>query len=262
MPRFAANLSMMYNEYPFEERFAKAAQDGFKAVEYLFPYDFPAHQLQKLLVDNDLVQALFNAPPGDWMSGERGIASLPKREAEFKKSIETALNYAQILGNKKLHIMAGKIDESQSRALHREIYLRNIAYAAEQAKSADITIVIEPINNRDMPNYFLNIQEDAQQMCTEIGADNLQVQFDIYHCQIMEGDIAIKLKRDMHRPKAGVGHIQIAGVPDRHEPDIGELNYPYLFELIDTLGYTGWIGCEYRPKANTSAGLDWLKSYL
>ncbi|AEA63110.1 MULTISPECIES: 2-oxo-tetronate isomerase [Burkholderia] len=258
MPRFAANLSMMYTEHPFLERFAAAARDGFRAVEYLFPYDFAADELKARLADAGLVQALFNAPPGDWAAGERGFASLPGREDEFRRAFDTALDYARVLGNDKLHVMAGLLPAGADRARHREVYLRNLAHAAEAARAAGILVVIEPINTRDMPGYFLNRQDDAQAICREVGAPNLRVQFDCYHCQIVEGDIAVKLKRDF----AGIGHIQVAGVPERHEPDLGELNYPYLFELIDTLGYDGWIGCEYRPKAGTSEGLGWLRPYL
>ncbi|SAL77449.1 hydroxypyruvate isomerase [Caballeronia peredens] len=262
MPRFAANLTMMYTEHAFLDRFAAAAKDGFKAVEFLFPYDFPAADIKARLADNGLTQALFNAPPGDWAAGERGIASLPGREEEFRQSVAKGLEYAAVLGNQKLHVMAGLIAPDQPRGQHRAVYLQNLEYAAKEAQKAGIGIVIEPINTRDIPGFFLNRQDDAQAICDEIGAPNLQVQFDIYHCQIVEGDIAVKLKRDMKRPNAGVGHIQIAGVPERHEPDIGELNYPYLFDLIDALGYEGWIGCEYKPKAGTSNGLGWLKPYL
>jgi hydroxypyruvate isomerase len=258
MPRFAANLTMMYTEHAFPERFAAAARDGFKAVEFLFPYDYPALQLKALLAENGLALALFNAPPGNWSAGERGMASLPGREDEFRRSIDTALVYASALGNHKLHVMAGLIRPEQPRPVHREVYLKNLEHAARQADSAGIGIVIEPINTRDMPGFFLNRQDDAQAICAEVGARNLSVQFDCYHCQIVEGDLAFKLRRDI----AGIGHIQIAGVPDRHEPDLGELNYPYLFDLIDALGYQGWIGCEYRPRGATSAGLGWLKPYL
>ncbi|ABN95400.1 hydroxypyruvate isomerase [Burkholderia pseudomallei] len=258
MPRFAANLTMMYNEHAFLERFAAAARDGFKAVEYLFPYEFPAAELKARLDAHGLVQALFNAPPGDWAAGERGIASLPGREDEFRRAIDTALDYARVIGNDTLHVMAGLIAPTQDRARHRDVYLRNLAHAAEAARAQNVTIVIEPINPRDMPGFFLNRQDDAQAICREVGAPNLLVQFDCYHCQIVEGDLAMKLKRDI----AGIGHIQIAGVPQRHEPDVGEIHYPYLFELIDALGYDGWIGCEYRPKAGTSEGLGWLAPYL
>ncbi|SFI19511.1 hydroxypyruvate isomerase [Collimonas sp. OK307] len=262
MPRFAANLTMMYNEHAFLDRFSAAAKDGFKGVEFLFPYEYAAADLQKRLQDNGLTQALFNAPPGDWAAGERGIASLPGREDEFKRSVATGLEYAQVLGNNKLHVMAGLIQPQQDRARHRAVYLENLAYAAAEAAAHGVTIVIEPINTRDIPGFFLNRQDDAQAICAEVGARNLQVQFDLYHCQIVEGDLAVKLKRDMVRPQAGIGHIQIAGVPERHEPDIGEINYPYLFELIDALGYQGWIGCEYRPRGATSEGLGWLQQWL
>ena len=258
MPRFAANLTMMYTEHAFLDRFAAAAKDGFEAVEYLFPYDFSADEIKARLDTNGLTQALFNAPPGDWAAGERGIASLPGRQDEFRRSVDTALGYARVLGNRKLHVMAGLPGADQSRAEHRDVYLGNLAYAAQAAQAEDIMIVIEPINTRDMPGFFLNRQDEAQAICAEVGAPNLKVQFDCYHCQIVEGDLAVKLKRDM----AGIGHIQIAGVPERHEPDTGELNYPYLLELIDTLGYDGYVGCEYRPRAGTSEGLGWLKPYL
>jgi hydroxypyruvate isomerase len=258
MPRFAANLTMMYTEHAFLDRFAAAAKDGFEAVEYLFPYDFSADEIKARLDTNGLTQALFNAPPGDWAAGERGIASLPGRQDEVRRSVDTALGYARVLGNRKLHVMAGLLGADQSRAEHRDVYLGNLAYAAQAAQAEDIMIVIEPINTRDMPGFFLNRQDEAQAICAEVGAPNLKVQFDCYHCQIVEGDLAVKLKRDM----AGIGHIQIAGVPERHEPDTGELNYPYLLELIDTLGYDGYVGCEYRPRAGTSEGLGWLKPYL
>jgi len=258
MPRFAANLTMMYNEHAFLDRFAAAARDGFKAVEYLFPYDFPAAELKARLGEYGLTQALFNAPPGDWTAGDRGIASLPGREDEFRRGIETALDYARLLGNDKLHVMAGLLPAQADRSRHRDVYLRNLADAAQAARADGITVLIEPINPRDMPGFFLNRQDEAQAICREIGAPNLKVQFDCYHCQIVEGDLAKKLERDI----AGIGHIQIAGVPERHEPDVGELNYPYLFDRIDALGYDGWIGCEYRPKAGTSEGLGWLRSYL
>ena len=258
MPRLAANLSMMYTEHPFLERFAAAAGDGFAGVEFLFPYEYEAAEIKSRLEAHGLAQALFNAPPGDWAAGERGIASLPGREAEFERGLEQALEYAAVLGNRKLHVMAGLIARGQNRAAHRETYLKNLALAARTAATAGVTVVIEPINPRDMPGFFLNRQDDAQAIRAEVGADNLKVQFDIYHCQIVEGDIAVKLERDM----AGIGHVQVAGVPDRHEPHLGELNYPYLFERIDSLGYAGWIGCEYRPKAGTSQGLGWARPYL
>jgi hydroxypyruvate isomerase len=258
MPKFAANLSMMYQEHPFLERFAAAARDGFKAVEYLFPYEHPAVEIRARLTAHGLVQALFNAPPGDWGKGERGIASLPGREDEFRASIARALDYARVLGNDRIHVMAGLIAPDQDRARHRAVYVRNLEHAAREAASAGITLVLEPINTRDMPGFFLNRQDEAHAVCADVGAPNLKVQMDLYHCQIVEGDLASRLKQHF----AGVGHIQIAGVPDRHEPDDGEVNYPYLFDLIDRLGYAGWIGCEYRPRGATSAGLGWVRPYL
>jgi hydroxypyruvate isomerase len=257
MPRFAANLSMLYTEHDFLDRFAAAAADGFKAVEYLFPYDYSPQELKQRLLDNGLEQALFNAPPGDWAAGERGTASLPGREQEFRDGFARALEYAAVLGNDRIHVMAGLLPDESLRTRHHEVYLGNLRHAAAEAAKVGITVVLEPINTRDMPGFFLNYQDQAQAICKEVGAANIRVQFDCYHCQIMEGDLSVKLRRDM----GGIGHIQIAGVPDRHEPDLGELNYPQLFKLIDELGYQGWIGCEYRPKAGTSAGLDWLRAW-
>lgn len=258
MPKFAANLSLMYNEHPFLDRFTAAAADGFRGVEFLFPYDFSATEIRQCLQEAGVQQVLFNCPPGDWDKGERGVAALPGREAEFKQSVDLALEYANILGNSRLHVMAGLVEPHGDRERHRATYLQNLAYAAGKAAACGITVLIEPINPRDMPGYFLNRQDEAQAICREVGADNLKVQFDFYHCQIVEGDLASKLRRDL----ASIGHMQIAGVPDRHEPDIGEVHYPYLFDLVDQLGYDGWIGCEYRPKAATSDGLGWLKPWL
>ncbi len=258
MPRFAANLSMMYQELPFLERFGAAAKDGFKAVEFLFPYDFPASELRARLSAHGLTQALFNGPPGNWAAGERGLASLPGRADEFRRGVGQALEYARVLGNDRLHIMAGLIQPGEDRARHRATYVANLAYAAKEAASAGVTVVIEPINTRDIPGFFLNRQDEAHTICAEVGAGNLKVQMDFYHCQIVEGDLATKLKRYI----SGVGHIQIAGVPERQEPDVGEINYPYLFRLMDELGYAGWVGCEYRPRGATSAGLGWLQPYL
>ncbi|MGZ5063544.1 MAG: 2-oxo-tetronate isomerase [Usitatibacter sp.] len=258
MPRLAANLTMMYAEHPFLERFAAAARDGFRGVEYLFPYEHPALDLKGRLDAHGLEQALFNAPPGDWEHGERGLASLPGREDEFRRSIDTALDYARVLGNKRVHVMAGLIGAGEDRARHRDVYVANLVHAAAQAKSAGVTIVIEPINTRDIPGFFLNRQDEAHAVRNDVGAPNLLVQMDLYHCQIVEGDLAMKLRRYI----AGVGHIQVAGVPERHEPDLGEVNYPYLFALIDELGYDGWIGCEYRPRRGTSEGLGWARPWL
>ncbi|WP_322011449.1 2-oxo-tetronate isomerase [Paraburkholderia sp. J12] len=258
MPRFAANLTMMYPEHAFPDRIAAAARDGFAAAECLFPYELPAAELKARLDASGVELVLFNAPPGNWAAGERGLASLPGREDEFRHGIDRALDYARVLGNRRLHVMAGLRAPDTALEAQRELYLRNLAWAAKAAATAGVTILIEPINPRDMPGYLLNRQDDAQTIRAELNEPNLRVQFDCYHCQIVEGDLAMKLRRDI----GGIGHVQIAGVPDRHEPDIGELNYPYLFALLDELGYDGWIGCEYRPRAATSAGLEWLRPYL
>jgi hydroxypyruvate isomerase len=258
MPRFAANLTMMYPEHAFLDRFAAAASDGFKAVEFLFPYEYPAGEIRARLDAHGLELALFNAPPGDWAGGERGIASLPGREAEFRASIAEALEYARVLGNRRLHVMAGLIAPGEDRARHHAVYLANLAHAAKEAAGLGITVVIEPINTRDIPGFFLNRQDEAHAVCAQVDARNLQVQMDLYHCQVVEGDLAMKIRRYIR----GVGHMQIAGVPERHEPSLGEINYPYLFELIDSLGYAGWIGCEYRPRGGTSQGLEWVRPWL
>ncbi|WP_024302011.1 2-oxo-tetronate isomerase [Pseudogulbenkiania sp. MAI-1] len=257
MPQFAANLTMMYPEHAFLDRFAAAAQDGFRAVEYLFPYDYPAAGIASRLDAHGLTQALFNLPPGDWAAGERGIAALPGREAEFAASVELALAYADATGCSRLHAMAGLVPQGADLAAMRATFVANLRLAARRCAAQGITLLIEPINNRDMPGYFLNYQQQAHDIVAEAGEPNLKVQMDWYHCQIMEGDIAMRLRRHF----AGVGHVQIAGVPERHEPDSGELNYPYLFALLDELGYDGYVGCEYRPRAGTSAGLGWFQPY-
>ncbi len=258
MPRFAANLSMMYQEHAFLDRFGAAAKDGFSGIEFLFPYAYPATEIRARLIEHGLAQALFNGPPGDWDTGERGLASLPGREDEFRRSVASALEYARALGNERVHLMAGLIRPGAERARHRATFVSNLDYAAREAAPAGVTVVIEPINTRDIPGFFLNRQDEAHAVCAEIGAPNLKVQMDFYHCQIVEGDLATKLRKYI----AGIGHVQIAGVPGRNEPDTGEVNYPYLFELLDELGYGGWVGCEYRPKGGTSAGLRWMRDWL
>jgi len=255
MPKFAANLSMMFTEVPFPERFAAAARAGFKGVEFLFPYDYPAADVARWLHDAKLENALFNLPPGDFAGGERGIASLPGREAEFRAGVATALEYAAALGTRTLHAMAGLLPAGAERAQYRANYVTNIAYAAGELARHGLTLVIEPINTRDIPGYFLNTQAEGHAICKEIGAPNLKVQMDFYHAQIVEGDLSVKLRNYF----AGVGHVQIASVPARHEPDEGEVNYPHLYRLLDELGYTGWVGCEYRPRGKTEDGLGWFK---
>ena len=260
MPRFAANLSMMYVEHAFLDRFAAAAADGFDAVEFLFPYEHEPAAIASRLADNGLQQVLFNAPPGDFAGGERGITCLAERRDEFRRGIlEQALPYALALRCPRLHVMAGLMPAGMARAALREVYLENLAWAAREAAAAGVELLIEPINTRDIPAYLLNRQGEAHQIVEQIGAPNLKVQMDLYHCQVVEGDVAMKLRQ--YLPTGRVGHLQIAGVPDRHEPDQGELNYPYLFEQLDLLGWQGHIGCEYRPRAGTSAGLGWLKAW-
>jgi 2-dehydrotetronate isomerase len=258
MPRFAANLSMMFTEHDFLDRFAAAADAGFKAVEYLFPYDFPAAEIARRLRQSKLEPVLFNLPPGDWAIGERGIAALPGREAEFVRSVDTALEHALAAGCRTLHCMAGILPPEIATVQAEQTYLANLHTAAARLAEHQITLVIEPINTRDMPGYFLNRLSEARRLIEAVGAPNLALQLDLYHCQIMRGDLAVQLRAyaDITR------HIQIAGVPQRHEPDIGEINYPYLFEVIDEIGYDGWIGCEYRPRGATSAGLGWVKRWL
>ncbi|MFZ2737354.1 MAG: 2-oxo-tetronate isomerase [Burkholderiaceae bacterium] len=274
MPKFAANLSMMYTEVPFLDRFEAAAQDGFKAVEYLFPYSWSKEELAARLSANGLQQVLFNAAPGGtepmsmakaWDAGDKGTACLPGRETEFRAGVELALDYAQTLNCPRIHLMAGIAPQGADLAELRATYLRNLRWACALAAQAGRDILLEPINTRDIPGFFLNRQDHAHEIVTEVGATNLKVQMDLYHCQIVEGDVAMKIRK--YLPTGKVGHIQIAGVPQRHEPDIGELNHPYLFSVLDEMGFDGWVGCEYRPlkggqPGGTSAGLGWLKPYL
>jgi hydroxypyruvate isomerase len=265
MPRFAANLSMLYPELDFLARFEAAARDGFKAVEFLFPYACEPRELAARLRDHGLQQVLFNAPPGDWDAGERGLACLPGREAEFREGIGKALTYANALGCPRIHVMAGLVPAGASRESLRATYVANLRWAASQAAAQGLDVLIEPINPRDIPGFFLNRQDQAHDLIDEIAASNVKVQMDLYHCQIVEGDVAMKIRR--YLPTGRVGHFQIAGVPQRNEPDVGEVNYPYLFEVIDEVaqqcGWDGWVGCEYRPArgstpGGTSAGLGWF----
>ena len=266
MPRCAANLSMLYGEHDFVDRFAAAAADGFQAVEYLFPYAHDSADLARRLADHGLQQVLFNAPPGDWDAGERGLACLPGREAEFRAGFERALEYARALDCPRVHVMAGLAPPGDERARLQATYEANLAWAAGLGATVGRDVLIEPINTRDIPRFFLNRQDEAHRVVRAIGAPNLKVQMDLYHCQIVEGDVAMKIRQWL--PSGQVGHFQIAGVPMRHEPDLGELFHPYLFQVIDEVsgacGWQGWIGCEYRPArgavpGGTTAGLGWLK---
>ena len=256
MPKFAANLSFLFNEMPFMERFAAAAAAGFRGVEYLFPYDEDKEAVARALRYSDLENVLFNLPPGDWAAGERGLGAMPGREQDFRDGVALALDFAMAAGTKRLHAPAGIVPAGADRDRCRQIFIANLSYACEQLAPHGITLLIEPINTRDMPGYFLNYQKDAHVLLAEVGAPNLKVQMDFYHAQIMEGDIISTFRRYL----TDVGHVQIASVPERHEPDLGELNYPWLFAMMDDAGYDGWIGCEYRPRNGTVTGLGWLRS--
>ncbi|MBT2300873.1 hydroxypyruvate isomerase family protein [Variovorax paradoxus] len=267
MPRFAANLSMLYPEFDFLDRFEAAAKDGFEAVEYLFPYPYERRELAARLAANGLQQVLFNGPPGDWDRGERGLACLPGREAEFREGVLKALDYADALACPRVHVMAGLVPEGTEREAVQPVYIENLRWAAAEAAKAGRDLLIEPINTRDIPRFFLNRQDHAHEIVEVVAAPNLKVQMDLYHCQIVEGDVAMKIRK--YLPTGRVGHFQIAGVPERHEPDIGELNHPYLFDVIDEVsaqcGWEGWVGCEYRPRrgaaaSGTSDGLGWLRA--
>jgi len=257
MPKLAANLSMMFQELSFLDRFAAAAAAGFQGVEYLFPYEFPPFEIAARLQRHRLTQALFNLPPGDWSNGERGMAALPGREDEFIAGLERALDYALATGSTRLHALAGIWPVGQPREEATRVYVDNLRSAADRLAGHGITLVIEPINTRDMPGYFLNTTSQAMAVLREVGRENVKLQLDLYHCQIMEGDLATHIRK-----LAGdYAHVQIAGVPDRHEPDCGEVNYDYLLGLLDEIGYTGWVGCEYRPAGETRSGLDWARRW-
>lgn len=254
MPKLAANISMMFTELPFLDRIAASADAGFKAVEFLFPYEYRADDIAARLQSKGVANVLFNAPPGNWAEGERGIAALPGREEEFRAGIERAIGYANVLGTPNIHVMAGVLPMDADMDACRALYIRNLKYAAGECAPHGLNVLIEPINSRDMPGYLLNLQGQAHDIREAVAAPNLKVQMDFYHAQIMEGDIAMTFRKYQDH----VGHIQIAGVPERHEPDTGEVNYAYLFRLLDELRYNGWVGCEYRPARGTVEGLGWM----
>jgi hydroxypyruvate isomerase len=263
MPRFAANLSLLYTEWPFPQRFAAAAADGFAGVECQFPYAFTAKELANARAEAGVEMVLFNAPPGDAGAGERGIAALPGRADDFRRSLlEHALPYAQALGCPRLHVMSGLLPPDVEARRCTEQLLENLAWAAPHAASAGVTLLIEPLNPRAMPGYLLRTQQQAHDIVVAVGEPNLAVQFDLYHCQITEGDLTARLRRylDPAAPTR-VGHLQVAGVPDRHEPDTGELAHDRLFTLIDALGWDGWVGAEYVPRTGTREGLAWFAPY-
>jgi hydroxypyruvate isomerase len=257
MPRFAANLTFLFNEVPFLERFAEAAQAGFRAVEFAFPYDYQAKELAARVKSLKLEVVLFNMPPGDWDAGDRGLASLPGREHEFAAGVSAALRFAHALDCPRLHVMAGLLPpgaDAEERARRLRTFVRNLRFACQEAAEQKVTILIEPINPRDMPNYLLTTQAEAHAIREEVGLSNLRVQMDLYHAQVVEGDLTEKIRRWLPY----IGHFQVAGVPARNEPDVGEVNYAWLFKLLDELKYDGWIGCEYRPALSTAAGLSWM----
>jgi hydroxypyruvate isomerase len=275
MPQFAANLSMMYPDMDFLDRFEAAAKDGFKAVEYLFPYAYAAEELAARLKGNGLQQVLFNMPPGGidpasisqaWEQGVRGTACLPGREAEYQAGVKLAMHYAEVLNCPRIHSMAGLLPSGVTRAQAQDTLVANLKWACQTVKGQGLDVLLEPINPRGIPGFFVNRQDHAHEILAQVGESNLKVQMDLFHCQIVEGDVTTKVER--YLPTGNVGHFQIADVPLRHEPGTGELNWPYLFDLIDRVsaecGWQGWVGCEYVPadvtQGGTSRGLSWLKS--
>ena len=258
MPKFCANLTMLFNEHAFMDRFAAAAKAGFKGVEYLFPYEYPKEQLVEALQTNGLVQVLHNLPPGDWAKGERGIACHPARVGEFQDGIGLAIEYARALQCPQLNCLAGLSPDGVAEDRQHTTFVANLKFAALKLKEAGIKLLIEPINTRDIPGFHLSRSRQALDIIDEVGSDNLFLQYDIYHMQIMEGDLARTIEANLAR----IPHMQLADNPGRNEPGTGEINYPFLFGHIDRLGYAGWIGCEYKPKKTTVEGLGWVKPYL
>lgn len=257
MPQFAANLTMLFNEAPFMERFERASKAGFKAVEFLFPYAFPASEIKQELDRNQLKLVLHNLPAGDWDAGERGIACLPDRVDEFRTGVTKAIEYAKALGVPQLNCLAGKVPEGVNAKLLHDTFISNLKYAASELKKANLKLLIEPINTFDIPGFYLSTTQQAIDIINEVGADNLYVQYDIYHAQRMEGELANTIQNNLGR----IAHIQLADNPGRNEPGTGEINYDYLFGFLDRIGYTGHIGCEYKPLNSTQAGLGWMDSY-
>ncbi len=253
MPRFAANLTMLYTDRPFLDRFDAAARDGFEAVEFLFPYDFPAQQISERLRASGLTLVLHNLPAGDWAAGERGIACLPDRVGEFRERVGCAIDYAQTLGVAQLNCLLGKAPAGVPAAELRRTVVDNLRHAAAELDKAGLRLLIEPINTFDIPGFYLTGSAQALSILDEVGAPNAYLQYDIYHMQRMEGELAATLARHLSR----IAHVQLADNPGRNEPGTGEINYPFLFAHLDRIGYTGWIGCEYKPASTTEAGLSW-----
>jgi hydroxypyruvate isomerase len=257
MPKFAANLGFLFSELPFEQRFAAAARNGFKAVELSLPYDHAPNAIAKWLSDHGLQNRGLNLWPGNYAAGERGLTALPGREAEFRAAVARALEYAEATNTPTLHATCGVVPAGGDRNAHRAVYVENLRFAAKELAKTGRTLLIEPINNRDMPGYFLNTQAEAHAIREEVAEPNLKIQMDFYHAQIVEGDLLRTFKKYFDH----IAHVQIAGVPDRHEPDEGEVNYSYVLRMLDEMGYTGWIGCEYRPRRGTEEGLRWMDSF-
>jgi hydroxypyruvate isomerase len=257
MPKLAANLTMMFNEVDFLDRFAAAAQAGFKGVEYLFPYDYDRNVLKQKLTENKLTQVLHNLPAGNWAGGERGIACHTDRIAEFEDGVDKAIAYATELGCKQVNCLAGIRPSGRDPIDARETFIRNLQFAAPRLQAAGIKLLIEAINTRDIPGFFLNNTQQAVDIIKAVGSDNLFVQYDIYHMQIMEGDLAPTIEKNLKL----IPHMQLADTPGRHEPGTGEINFDFLLGFIDRIGYTGWIGCEYKPAGKTVDGLGWIQKY-
>lgn len=258
MPKLAANLTMLFNELDFVDRFEAASKAGFKGVEYLFPYAYQKEQLREKLDQNKLVQVLHNLPAGDWAAGERGIACLPGRSGEFQEGVGKAIDYATVLGCKQVNCLAGIAPKDADAGKVRETFVSNLKFAAQKLQGAGIRLLIEPCNTRDIPGFYLNRSQQALDIIDEVGSDNLFLQYDIYHMQVMEGNLAPTIERDLPR----IAHMQLADNPGRNEPGTGEINYPFLFRFIDELGYEGWIGCEYKPAGTTLEGLGWMAASL
>lgn len=254
MPKFAANLTMLFNESPFLDRFATAAAAGFRAVEFLFPYDYRAEQIAEKLQRHRLQLVLHNLPPGDWVGGERGIACHPGRVAEFQDGVELGIGYARALGVKQLNCLAGIAPPGVAAEQARETLLANLRFAAAKLKAHQIRLLIEPINTYDMPGFFVSRSRQALELIQASGSDNIFLQYDIYHMQRMEGELSNTIRGNL----ALIKHMQLADNPGRGEPGSGEINYRHLFRLLDEIGYDGWIGCEYKPRGGTLAGLGWM----
>jgi hydroxypyruvate isomerase len=256
MPKFAANLTMLFTELPFMQRFEAAAKAGFEAVEYLFPYPFEKKELAAALRANGLQQVLHNLPAGDWDKGERGIACHPDRTSEFREGIAMAIDYATALGCPQLNCLVGKVPAGVSTEAAHKTVVENLRLAAGELEAAGLRLLIEPINIFDIPGFFLTRTDQALALIDEVGSSNLRVQYDIYHAQRMEGELCNTLSKNLAR----IGHIQLADNPGRGEPGTGEINYPWLFKHIDSIGYDGWIGCEYKPRTDTVDGLEWRQA--